>query len=170
MTDDTDDVGPADPDPWSGGAEGAPGGRSRRALVLGAVLGVAAVAAVVAVLGELGPTAVPTTRTSASVSSRPAPEQPSAVGEDAEAVCACLYEGIVEEIPFDRYEAVNEALVAEREADPEGDVELPDDFDAIRADCVEEVGLPPDTSTSASAGTSPPPTAPGASIGAGTTS
>lgn len=69
-------------------------------------------------------------------------------GEPVEPVCACMYDEIVENVPYDRFEAVNDALVAAREADPDAPVRLPRDFDEIRADCVEREGSEAEVTTS----------------------
>ena len=55
-------------------------------------------------------------------------------GEDLEAVCQCAYEKFEEEIPFDRFQRVDERLAD----DP--DATLPDDFLNLYTDCVIEQG------------------------------
>jgi hypothetical protein len=79
-------------------------------------------------------------------------------GDDVAPVCACLYAQIVEKIPYDRFEEVNDALEAEQAADDEGGVRLPADFDRIRVGCVEEEGVEA-TTTTAPPTTAPPATA-----------
>jgi hypothetical protein len=78
-------------------------------------------------------------------------------GEDLEAVCQCAYSKFEEEIPFDRFQRVDERLAD----DP--DATLPDDFLNLYTDCVIEQGggsagttptIPPTTTTTAVGGAS----------------
>jgi hypothetical protein len=58
-------------------------------------------------------------------------------GEPVRPVCECFYDGIVETIPFDRYEEVNRLLLASPPSDGEP-LPIPDDFEAILAECRQE--------------------------------
>ena len=55
-------------------------------------------------------------------------------GEPVRHVCECFYDGIVETVPYDRYQQVNELLLASPPASGEP-ISLPDDFEAILTDC-----------------------------------
>jgi hypothetical protein len=63
-------------------------------------------------------------------------------GDDVAPVCECLYAGIVDSIPYDRFEEVNDSFEAELADDPEAELRLPSDIDEIRVDCVDEEGTP----------------------------
>lgn len=59
-------------------------------------------------------------------------------GEPVRSACECLYEGIEDEVPYERFEQVDEEL---RSSDADGSpVTLPGDLDAIRVGCVEGSG------------------------------
>ena len=55
-------------------------------------------------------------------------------GEPVRPICECFFDGIVEAIPYERYQEVNERLLASPPATGEP-LPLPDDFDAVLADC-----------------------------------
>ncbi len=62
-------------------------------------------------------------------------------GSDVAPTCSCLYEAIEAEVAYERFEEVNDLLVAGRDADPDTGVELPDDFEALLEDCRKEVAF-----------------------------
>lgn len=72
-------------------------------------------------------------------------------GDDVEPVCVCLYAEIVETVPYDRFEEVNDSLETEQASDPSSPVRLPADFDEIRQACVDRHGATPATTTSTTA-------------------
>lgn len=144
---------PVELDPVDGGNDGR-GGR-RRTVIIGAVVAVVLVAAAI--------TAVLLAPSDASGYSDEVEENFLAActadgGDDVEPVCACLYEAIVDTIPYDRFEEVDDALVAQREAEADGDLRLPRDFEALRVACVDEEGpvATVDDGTDGSTTTSPP--------------
>lgn len=94
-------------------------------------------------------------------------------GDDVEPVCGCLYDEIVDTIPYDRFEEVNDALETERAADADASIQLPADFDEIRATCVDREGvtattIPPttgvDPETDATTTVAPQDTAPATTV------
>jgi hypothetical protein len=63
-------------------------------------------------------------------------------GDDVAPVCECLYAGIVDTIPYDRFEEVDDSFEAELADDPDAELRLPSDIDEIRVDCVDDEGVP----------------------------
>lgn len=59
-------------------------------------------------------------------------------GEPVRDTCVCLYDRMVESVPFDRFELLDEKLAQEVEASPDGPIELPDDIQAMLDGCVAE--------------------------------
>lgn len=55
-------------------------------------------------------------------------------GDPVRPVCQCLYDGLVETIPYERYDEVNDLLLAAPPA-PGDPLALPDDFEEILAGC-----------------------------------
>lgn len=55
-------------------------------------------------------------------------------GEPVRSACECLYEGIEDEVPYERFEQVDEEL--RDDAARGSTVTLPEDLDGIRAGCV----------------------------------
>lgn len=62
-------------------------------------------------------------------------------GSDVSPTCTCLYESIVSEVAYERFEEVNDLLLAARAADPDAAVELPDDIEGLLEDCRKEVAF-----------------------------
>lgn len=56
-------------------------------------------------------------------------------GDDVESVCVCWYDSITQSIPYDRYDEVNDQFLQELEEDPGSVIAVPDDFEALLADC-----------------------------------
>lgn len=56
-------------------------------------------------------------------------------GDDVESVCVCWYDSITQSIPYDRYAEVNDQFLQQLEDDPGSMIAIPDDFEALLADC-----------------------------------
>lgn len=81
-------------------------------------------------------------------------------GEDLQDVCQCAYEAFEENIPFERFQRVDERLADDPNA------ELPDDFLDLYTDCVIQAGggsadttptVPPTTTTTVAGATTTAP-------------
>jgi hypothetical protein len=61
-------------------------------------------------------------------------------GDDVATSCACLYDAIVADIPYERYREVSDELLEARPVD--GPLPLPDDFEALVRTCRRAAPLP----------------------------
>lgn len=61
-------------------------------------------------------------------------------GDDARQVCECFYDSITETVAYERFDEVNRELLADLEAEPDGGVELPSDFEPLLEQCRRQVG------------------------------
>jgi hypothetical protein len=60
-------------------------------------------------------------------------------GEPVRSTCDCIYTRVEDEIPFDRFEAVDAELAEQAVGQPAGaPLTLPAELEAIRSDCVEQ--------------------------------
>jgi hypothetical protein len=57
-------------------------------------------------------------------------------GEPVRNTCVCLYDAMVANVPFDRFELLDESLAAETQDRSDAPLELPDDVQAMLDECV----------------------------------
>lgn len=60
-------------------------------------------------------------------------------GSGVAPTCTCLYESMVANVSYERFEEVNDLLLAEQATDPEAGVDLPDDLEGLLDDCRKEI-------------------------------
>jgi len=52
--------------------------------------------------------------------------------------CICLYDQLVANVPFDRFELLDETLEIQTQSTPEAPLQLPDDIEVMLDECVAE--------------------------------
>lgn len=57
-------------------------------------------------------------------------------GEPVRNICVCVYDRIVQTVPFDRFEVIDELLGSQLQAAPGQPLDLPDDVAAMLQECV----------------------------------
>jgi hypothetical protein len=62
-------------------------------------------------------------------------------GEPVQDTCGCLYDQIEQNVPFDRFELLDDTLAGEVQASaPDQPLELPDDINAMLQGCIAQTG------------------------------
>jgi hypothetical protein len=59
-------------------------------------------------------------------------------GDPVRETCMCFYDRIVAEVPFDRFELLDETLAIQTASTPDEPLQIPDDMEAMLDDCVAE--------------------------------
>jgi hypothetical protein len=61
-------------------------------------------------------------------------------GNAVQDTCECFYDKIEQNVPFDRFELLDETLAVQTQTSAPGEpLNLPDDIDAMRQECVDDI-------------------------------
>jgi hypothetical protein len=114
-------------------------GRFKRRWYLWAGLAVLILVAAIAVAAVVRPK--PQTEYDAAVHDRFLAACTAQGGEPVQDTCECLYGQIEQNVPFDRFELLDDTLASEAQAGgPDQPLELPDDINAMLQGCIAQTG------------------------------
>jgi hypothetical protein len=103
--------------------------------IVGSIVGVVLLVAVVAVVAAVRPR--PQSDYDDAVHDRFLGACTAQGGEPVRDTCECLYGEIEQNVPFDRFELLDESLATQTQSTaPDQPLQLPDDVDAMLQDCV----------------------------------